>query len=1065
MGSGKSSSASQSKNYYGTIAGALGIGPFDAIVAIILSGKYWYNPGEALERTADGVSNPYTIADTREGARDGKLHFYWGTEDQPASPVINAYISHPPLAGAGYFVLENFLFGTGAGTPPVFEFVLRRGAQQEIITVDLGALTSTAQVNPAATIAEVFTAWHCLGRPASEIDVPRLEALGQEIAGDPELLDLAAGSPLWADQAAARSLLLDLAALGDFWFRLGSTGKIEVGRWSENGPSGAITTLDANDFVGEQEDKTQDLDEIKNTVSVSFFDRAYSYAKSSEAVPDSALVQRHGGTRTQKINLNAVSRRDQAKKHASRALRQYARIILGGSGKVRRAKAVNPDGTIIRPGDWFNLDLDPEPGGEGLRVLCRCLGRISNPTGPVTLEWEVDPSAVPTPYHPDFTLTPPAQEAIPPLYYQRTLSLPPTPGEPPSIQVLALRHKPQWEGVKLYYDDNADGSFTSLGVQDGFALPCSLPAAVASADTTIRLKLVAGFADGVPGDIDAYLLREAVGAGSEAAARNDELVLVLVRKDSATGIVTPNGTLDWVEVCSVVDATQVATDTFDVSVLRGRMGTVPLDFNVGSFPDVFFAYEAWVIPRKTLANFTHLDFQRLLRDHAPGHFRFAPYSRLGTYDPSTAHDAGLQPDADWRPTWYYYFPTGYSKLKNPRVVIVYKVADTAPATPTGGTYDSPVPVGWSLTPGEGPNFSSARLFTEDAYGQDDEWSAPTRWTGIAGDDGADAIISILTNESHTVPADSSGTVTSFGGASTDMKIYVGLTDDTANWTFSKADTNCTTSITDNTVTATAMSADSAYCDITATRAGYPTQTKRFILSKSKAGAAGSAGVNAKLVVLTSDAQTLQIAKNGTITPTSINFTATGQNVTGSPVFSIVAGSATLTGSGNTRNLAEADMATDAVTVKVAWDGQEDYLSVVKVREGADGSPGSPGDSVEIEYSVDGSTSWHGTFTTGDLYMRQRVGTGAWSAAIRIVGTGTVPMCTLTLNVSGAPFNYNTGAGSYPLGTLVTIHADATISGKDFDQWSGSGISQVGNPGSTDTTVLMNGDITLSSDYS
>jgi hypothetical protein len=47
--------------------------------------------------------------------------------------------------------------------------------------------------------------------------------------------------------------------------------------------------------------------------------------------------------------------------------------------------------------------------------------------------------------------------------------------------------------------------------------------------------------------------------------------------------------------------------------------------------------------------------------------------------------------------------------------------------------------------------------------------------------------------------------------------------------------------------------------------------------------------------------------------------------------------------------------------------------------------GSDGSSVEVEYSVDGSTSWHSTFTGGDKYMRQRIGGGAWSAAIKIVG--------------------------------------------------------------------------------
>lgn len=48
--------------------------------------------------------------------------------------------------------------------------------------------------------------------------------------------------------------------------------------------------------------------------------------------------------------------------------------------------------------------------------------------------------------------------------------------------------------------------------------------------------------------------------------------------------------------------------------------------------------------------------------------------------------------------------------------------------------------------------------------------------------------------------------------------------------------------------------------------------------------------------------------------------------------------------------------------------------------------GVDGDSVIIEYSVDGSTSWHSTFTTGDLFTRWKVGTaGAWNGPWRIVG--------------------------------------------------------------------------------
>jgi len=44
-----------------------------------------------------------------------------------------------------------------------------------------------------------------------------------------------------------------------------------------------------------------------------------------------------------------------------------------------------------------------------------------------------------------------------------------------------------------------------------------------------------------------------------------------------------------------------------------------------------------------------------------------------------------------------------------------------------------------------------------------------------------------------------------------------------------------------------------------------------------------------------------------------------------------------------------------------------------------------GDSLQVEYSVDGVTGWHSTFVPGDIFARYRVGTaGAWSPAIKIV---------------------------------------------------------------------------------
>ena len=82
----------------------------------------------------------------------------------------------------------------------------------------------------------------------------------------------------------------------------------------------------------------------------------------------------------------------------------------------------------------------------------------------------------------------------------------------------------------------------------------------------------------------------------------------------------------------------------------------------------------------------------------------------------------------------------------------------------------------------------------------------------------------------------------------------------------------------------------------------------------------------------------------------------------------------------------ADAGIIAIEVNVAGAFiQTKEFTLTKAKAGTNGTNGTNGSSVEIEYSVDGATSWHPTFVDGDKYMRQRIGSGAWSSAIRIVG--------------------------------------------------------------------------------
>lgn len=109
-------------------------------------------------------------------------------------------------------------------------------------------------------------------------------------------------------------------------------------------------------------------------------------------------------------------------------------------------------------------------------------------------------------------------------------------------------------------------------------------------------------------------------------------------------------------------------------------------------------------------------------------------------------------------------------------------------------------------------------------------------------EGSDAVTAVLSNESHAVPANSDGSSPNFTGASTQMSVFVGATDDSSNWTYTTSAVGVTiTGANTRSVTITGMTGDTGYVDITASKSGYSSITKRFTLAKTKQGAAGARG--------------------------------------------------------------------------------------------------------------------------------------------------------------------------------------------------------------------------------
>lgn len=163
-----------------------------------------------------------------------------------------------------------------------------------------------------------------------------------------------------------------------------------------------------------------------------------------------------------------------------------------------------------------------------------------------------------------------------------------------------------------------------------------------------------------------------------------------------------------------------------------------------------------------------------------------------------------------------------------------------------------------------------------------EWSTPrlvakdgaNGANGADGADGRDAVRIDLSNDSHGIPTEIDGTGPNFTGAATVATVYEGPTDASSSWTWSKVDTNVTSTITGTgarTITITAISADSGYVDITASRSGYTSQTVRFSVFRAKGGS----------FEVWSSNDVVKRSAAGAYTPTALTFTGKKRLANGS----------------------------------------------------------------------------------------------------------------------------------------------------------------------------------------
>jgi hypothetical protein len=114
----------------------------------------------------------------------------------------------------------------------------------------------------------------------------------------------------------------------------------------------------------------------------------------------------------------------------------------------------------------------------------------------------------------------------------------------------------------------------------------------------------------------------------------------------------------------------------------------------------------------------------------------------------------------------------------------------------------------------------------------------------SGAAGTSTIVLNLVPETSTVPADSTGYVASYSTAVTTIAVMNGNTDDTSLWALSvTSGPGVTASLISNQASISDMTSDTGYVQVTATRSGFTTLTKRFNVVKARS-AGTSAGAQA-----------------------------------------------------------------------------------------------------------------------------------------------------------------------------------------------------------------------------
>ncbi len=603
--------STQTYDYYGTIAAIIRAGPIDTLHCVLRDGKnIWSGP---ISRTDAGVTNPYTLLLTNSNLvhGGGYVRLYWGDDDQTvADPALTG---HPPYRGFAYMVFHKFLFGRERTMAPDIEVVAEALPRPPAAVIPATAADGTTGcVNPIAILAELLTSIHGASLPVARLDAASWQATHDFMALTSARRLLSYCAPLLTSQSKLSSICEDLLSLCDAGMRLKTDGTIEVYCLPPDpGDLAQYTSLTANDLTEPVSVETSTWDKVPTGVVVQFTDGVRWDKESSLKVDDLRALQQALEPQREDLKLPFVIREEQARQIAAEWVKRNCQPQGSGTISVRPERAVNPDGSPLRVGNRFLLDVEPEPGGDAMLQLCRVEKRRVKLTGPVEIEFTMETNQPAVPYVPAWTPPDIEEITVAAISHAQIIPFPlALNGGEPAVGVLASRGDDNTIGAEVLFDvDGGTGTFSQIGTQLGFAVRCQLAADYAAdASGAVRLEII--------DTRDQHLALSEPGA---SGAANNELLAIALKVDAEGFIDEDADGTPQMEIFSIETSAAVSGNTYDFTAGRSRLGTVARAWATGD--------TVWIVPRASLVAFAHANFPTYVHNGDELVFRLNPFSR------------------------------------------------------------------------------------------------------------------------------------------------------------------------------------------------------------------------------------------------------------------------------------------------------------------------------------------------------------------------------------------------------------------------------------------------------